>query len=283
MVTKEEYYGDASNLGNYQYVTLKEVVDGMLLESSDPDSFIKNVSRTLILLHAKNGISELTADISKDVKGLELEIGSDLQFKLPQNFLNWVRVSLVKDGMLLPLDINNQVNIAPTYLQDHDYELLFDNNGDVIEADGHNAAATPFKRYVFNKDYVNSTEVARFELDTSKISKHGEFSIDRRRGVIFLSSDLEGKNIVLEYITDGLDEDLINNEEITIHKFLKEPLRRWIYWNIIDTRRNVDKMEKRKAQKAYNGAKTVAMNRLSDFRVQDVLKAIRSRGVWVKT
>ncbi|WP_456867576.1 hypothetical protein [Galbibacter sp. BG1] len=292
MATSQEYYSNSSNLGNYQSVSLMKVIDRVMLMSLEPDSFIKNVRRFNVKSHAYDGIFDLTTDISQNVKGLELEIGDDLMFQLPQNFVNWVRVSVVKNGKLYPLNINRKVNLAPTYLQDHDFKLLFDHEGNVIEADGHNAHATPFKRFVFDCNYEKyccdnnspyGTQPAHFELDTSKISAYGEFAIDKDRGIIYLSSDLNGENIVLEYISDGLDQDLIDNEEITIHKYLEQPLVNWIYWKLIFHKRSVDKTEKVMARKEYYASRSQAVRRLSDLRLEEVIQAIRSRGPWVKT
>lgn len=278
---RNNYYLDEDRYGDYQFSPLSEVIDAIALEAeSDPDSYITKKPRHLIILAAKRGVKELTADMANDVLALELEIGDDLQFILPQDFVDWVCVSLVgENGELLPLDINRKSNRAITYLQDHDYGILLDDEGFPLESDGNNI----YNKKLEKRGGIGSVFGGRFQKDTSKLSKYGEFSIDKRRGVIVVDSSLSGKHIVLEYFSDGLQWEEIHETEITVHKYFEEPLKNWIYWKLIENGRNVPEREKMRAERVFYGSRQKAFARFANVNLIEISKAFRATLKWIKT
>ena len=134
-----EYYtnnGNApqdKNWGSYQYVSLKDIVNNFMLMYSGNNSVINNEERYKVLFHAKRAIQELNYDAFKEIKALELNVCDSLRFVLPHDYVNWVRISMYKDGYLLPLTENIQINSAKAYLQGSNCEILFDQNGNILE------------------------------------------------------------------------------------------------------------------------------------------------------
>lgn len=244
----EDYYNDSDNWGYYQYITLKDFVDEFLIETTDEDSYLSNVSRSKIVSQAINGIRLLNREIKKTVKAVEMTVGPEMYLILPQDYVDWVRVSVIDNqGHLQPLNINVRINRSIGYLQDHNGEILFDNDGFILTADGNNYLGTPHTKYQFT-DYFRG---GFFELDTSVLSRYGEFVIDEERGTIAFSSDLEDKEIVIEYISDGLDAKNIDEKAITINKQLIEVLSDWVYSECIAKRRSVPANEKQRARRRY--------------------------------
>ena len=60
---------------------------------------INNVNRFKILFHAKRGIQELNYDAFKEIKSLELTVYDDLRFVLPSDYVNWVKLYLLKETL----------------------------------------------------------------------------------------------------------------------------------------------------------------------------------------
>lgn len=280
MSTFNTYYTESGNHGSYQFSPLSDIIDEVFLDAqSDTDSYIHRKPRHLFVMKAKSGVKELTSDMANDVLMIEVEIGDDLQFILPQDFVDWVRVSVVgKDGKLYPLDINRHSNRAIAYLQDHDYKILLDDRGYPLTSDGENIYNKGLKK----REFAGSFFGAQFLLDTSHLSAYGEFSIDKRRGVIVVDSTMSGRNIVLEYISDGLQWDEIHEKEITVHKYFEEPLKNWIYWKLIENGRNVPEREKMRAERIYNGSRQKSFRLLANFNLIEVGKAFRSSLKWIK-
>jgi len=137
-MTQEEYYTNDGvnptdkNWGTYQNVTLKDVVNNFQLMYSDDGDLLNNINRYKILFHAKRGLQELQYDGNRVVNALQLEVGDDLKFVLPPDYVNWVRISLFCGGVLYPMHENLQANSATEYLQDQYYNILFDENGQAL-------------------------------------------------------------------------------------------------------------------------------------------------------
>lgn len=279
MATAQEYYNDDSQHGNYQYVSLDEVINGLMLDSQDDDSYLKNIRRSTVLAHAKHGVKELNKGAANDILAAEITVGSDLKVILPQDYVNYVRVSLVTDDYkLVPLNINTNMSIAVGYLQDHNYDILFDNEGRPLTSDASNAYNKPFKIYEFEDECLVN---GRFTADASKLSKYGEFHIDERRGCIVFSSNLEGREIVLEYVSDGLQWELIDEADITVHKYVFEALRAYIIYNCVSNRRNVPRNYKLDKKAEYKTLKHQAKLQRLDFKLIEVDKVMRSKTKWI--
>lgn len=268
----EAYYSNEDNHGNYQYTSLKDIINYMEIKAQKEDSFLKHIKRSQFLVYAKEAIAEVTRSVANDILAIEITVPPSLFWTLPEDYVNWVRVSVVaRDGntnsyRLEPLDVNYNINIATGYLQDHNYEILFDDEGRVLTADASNAYNHPYKKYTIPGCAGQPL------LDTSKFSKNGEFAIDRRRGKILFSSDLSDKEVVIEYVSDGLNED-----EITVHKYLKRTIQDWIYYACLEDLRNVPANRIDMALKRYKTSLHQAKMALSDFDLLRISRAMRTK------
>lgn len=251
-------YENADLRGGYQYVPLTEIIDDFHYEANKDDSLIKNTRRTAIIKEAKKALRHINKNIINNPKVVEITVPESLYFPLPHDFIAYLRVSVVvKDEItnsyrLKVLNRNTNINIATGYLQDHNAEILFDEEGSVLTADALNGYNKPFKTYQFTCGG-----------DNKQISRNGEFVIDERRGEILFSSDLSDKEIVLEYRTDGLQFDIFGEDEIKVHKDMIDVLNDRIFYTLIRYRRNVDKGDKRDALNRFKTTRHEAkLNRL---------------------
>ena len=240
--TPLEYYSDETLHGNYQYVTLKDIIDSLEIEAQDDDSFLKNTKRSKMLLFCKLAIKLVNRQASGDFISIEFDVPDDLVFTLPQDYVHYKKVSeaRVSDNIigyeLFELDISNRTNIATGYLQDNNAKILFDANGAILTADTTNVYNKPFNSYLPTQSLNN----------LPKTAVNGEFVIDERRGKIIFESKFAGKHIVLQYVSDGLQANLTESE-ITVHKYLEETIRDFVYYKCIEGKRNVPMNEKQRA------------------------------------
>jgi hypothetical protein len=271
MPTPFDYYNDPAQHGSYQFVTLKEILDGMEYLAMDNASYLKGTPRTTFLFHAKNGIKELTRTAAHETILIELTVGPNSCIVLPHDYVDYVRVSLITpDRRLMPLDINRRINIATGYLQDHNYEVLFDNAGQILTADSSNAYNFPYRRY----EFVNVGGQAG--LDTAKLSRWGEFNVDERRGNMVFSEDLINHEIVLEYLSDGLQWEVYEEKDIKVHKYIEEALRDYIYEACIAYRQTVPMSEKRRARDRYKSSRHRANKSRSDLNLYEINRLLRT-------
>lgn len=277
MPTIEEYY-EGNDHGNYQYVTLNAIVDDLIEDSLDQDSYLKNTKRSQIIKHVKRGIRVMNFNVLNNPKILELELSSALSMVLPVDYVDWLRISVIgDDGYLYPLGENRNIHIGKTYLQAHDFEILFSEEGDPLEANSSNAYSIPYKRRVLHPTCQGGMRT----VDTSRYNANGEFRIDKENGTIAFSSDLSEKAIVIEYVSDGMEDEKVFNGKLKIHKYIVDAVIDYAYWQIIRKRRNVRAIAISEARREYFNSRREAKKRISSIKVHEIFKAATAANYWI--
>ncbi len=93
-ITNYQYYTnngvipEDKNWGSYQYVSLADIVNNFMLMYVGNDKLVNNVERYTVLFHAKRAIQELNYDALRNIKVLELELGTQLKMVLPPDYVN---------------------------------------------------------------------------------------------------------------------------------------------------------------------------------------------------
>ena len=181
-----------SNWGSYQYTSLQEIVNNFMLMYQGNHEIINNLSRYQVLFHAKRGIQELNYDAMKEIKILQLDLDNSYRYVLPSDFVNWVRISCYKGGILYPLSENIHTNWSSAYLQDNNSNVLFDQDGNALspqdsEVDLSRATAgiylndnSPFNNQQgYNLDgcwYFDYAVGSRFGLNTETANSNPTFT-----------------------------------------------------------------------------------------------------------
>ncbi len=287
-MSDQDYYEDSEQHGNYQYVLLEQVIND-IMANMDEDSYLSNMPRHKILYHAKRGIRELYYDIMQEIKAIEIEMGPTLKIVLPPDYVNYVRISCVgENGELFPLAHDSRMSIARSYLQDHEYNLLYDHEGCVLEGSGkrdtvssEDEEGSTVSSFSFDYRYSNSFTP---NLDRSRVYNNGKFSINKLDGVIEFNSDVFSKNIVVEYISDGLYVSDCEGEEegIKVHKFAETALIDYIKYRIVANKRTAPAVEKQFSRKEYFRSARVAKSRIKSFRLENIIQASKGDSVWIK-
>tara|TARA_R100000655_G_C2967064_1_gene189791 strand:- start:258 stop:1181 length:924 start_codon:yes stop_codon:yes gene_type:complete len=288
-----------ANWGSYQYVSLKDIVNNYMLMYSGNHSLINNEQRYKVLFHAKRAIQELNYDAFKEVKVLELKVLDSLRFVLPSDFVNWVRVSMYKDGVLRPLTENIQTLSATTYLHDHNDNLLFDQDGNVLKPEYSNLDLDRIKgtkkSIYLNKNsqfdglegyccdgnwYFDYGIGARYGLNTETANANPTFHIDRKAGVINFDSTMADQQCILEYISDGMENG--NNSLITVNKMFEEFVYAYISYSILKSKLGVQEYIVRRAMKEKTALLRNAKIRLSNIHPGRLLMNLRGQDKWIK-
>ena len=272
-MTNEEYYSSEDNHGNYQYIGLGSIIDSLEMEKEgDNDSLLKGVPRHLLVKYALDGVRDLTNSGDGDEMELELEIGQNLQFITPPDFVDYLQVFVIgTNNELLLLEYNSKMNIAKSFLQDDEFNVVFDDLGKAIEVDGNNVYNEPSIRYqYFGRDFNTQTNI-----NTSAISRNGDFKVDKRRGVIAFSSALAGRNIVLRYLSDGLQQHNIDNEKVTVNKHIKIALEDYIFWRAISRRKNTSQSATLTALNRFKTSRHKASILVKDISANRIARVMR--------
>ena len=290
---------EGANWGSYQYVSLKDIVNNFMLMYVGNNELLANIPRQRVLFHAKRAIQELNYDAFKEIKALELDVCENLRFVLPHDYVNWVRISLFKDGALFPLTENIQANGAKAYLQDNDCKILFDESGNVLEAESSgidlariNSTAktlylnesSPFHNTmgccIDGSWYFDYTVGARYGLNAETANANPTFRIDKKAGVINFSSDMAGQACLLEYVSDGMEGG--DDSLVTVNKLFEEYVYAYIKYSLLNNRTNIQSyvivMAKRDKSALLRNAKI----RMSNMHPGRLLMSLRGQHKTIK-
>lgn len=286
-LTDQQYYTDSANWGDSQYVKLTDIINNFYLFYVGDDKALTNVKRYDVVFHAKRGLQELHYDALKEVQSLELALPDDLQLTLPKDYISMVRVSWVdEDGLLHPMMVDNSTTIAKAYLQDQDYNILYDQDGAAEEG-------TPFldlkiaERNASSRDIPESLDNlsdeyigGRFGMDTSQANANGKYVIDKKLGVIRFSSEVKAKHVIMEYITDGIS--YLEEQDLKVNKLAEDYLYKYIAHQIVSYKFGVQEyIVRRFKNQAFAAMKNMKI-RMMDIHPFDLVQIMKGRNKWIK-
>lgn len=302
-LTGYQYYENSGNVpegenwGSYQYVSLDDIVNNFMLMYVGNDKLINNVQRYNVLFHAKRGIQEINYDALKEIKVLEISICDDLKFILPNDYVNYVRISLYKDGVLRPLTENIQTNYSNSYLQDNNCRILFDQDGNVLEGTSildydrvtnQQKTMYPGSGLYAGKEGVNIDQNwyfdysigANYGLNTETANVNPTYRIDKASGVINFGSGMAGELCILEYISDGMQDG--DDSKVSINKMAEEFIYAYIKYAILNAKVGVQEYVVNRAKKDKTALLRNAKIRLSNIHPGRLLMNMRGRDKWIK-
>ena len=304
-ISQYEYYDNNgnnpqnANWGSYQYVSLFDIVNNFMLMYSGNHSLVNNEERYKVLFHAKRAIQELNYDAFKEVKVLELSVTDSLRFVLPSDFVNWVRISMHKDGVLRPLTENIQIMSSNAYLQDNSGNILFDQDGNILQPQDseldydrlHHLEKSlylnrnsPYDNYwgwyIDGQWYFNYRVGSRFGLETETANKNPTFNIDKKAGVINFDSLMMGELCVLEYISDGMEGG--DNSLINVNKLFEQYIYAAIKYEILNAKLGVQEYVVTRARKERTALLRNAKIRMSNIHPGRLLMNLRGMDKWIK-
>jgi len=291
-------YGDTveENYGSYSYISLNDVVNNFMVAYVGTGKLIGSVKRTDVIFHAKRSMQEFSYDTLKSIHSMELNIPHSLSIVLPQDYVNYVRMSWIDHrGVKHIIYPTNNITIDPyeNPIQDVRGVPIQDNFGDNVEGDSlteerwkrNDVGPLIFDANNFVGDWYNGDMWVqsafygrRYGLDPQYANANGYFTINEREGKISFSSDLAGRLIVLEYISDGLAYDL----DSRVPKLAEEAMYAYILHAIISTRINqpeylVQRLKQEKSAKLRN-----TKIRLSNIKLEEITQVLRGQSKWIK-
>lgn len=304
-ISQYQYYENGglqpedANWGSYQYISLQDIVNNFLLMYSGNHSLVNNEERYKILFHAKRAIQELNYDAFKEVKVLELTVSTNLRFVLPSDFVNWVRISLYKDGWLRPLTENIQTLSSRAYLQDNFGNILFDQNGNILQPQYSNIdydRLTKTKKsiylnqgsqfngqYGWNYDgmwYFDYNIGTAYGLNTETANFNPTFNVDRKAGVINFDSSMSNQSCILEYISDGMEQG--DDSKITVNKLFEKYIYAYIQYEILNSKLGVQEYIIARARKEKSALLRNAKIRISNIHPGRLLMNLRGLDKQIK-
>ena len=289
------------NYGGYEYIKINDIVNNFLIGYVGQDKVIPRVNRTDVIFHAKRGLQEFSYDTLKSIKSQELTVPDSLSVIIPQDYVNYVKLSWV-DGSgvkhtIYPTQLTSSPWEAP--LQAADGAIVQDNFSSNLEGTSQiNEAwqsnnpnnitglwpASSNNPDLFMYDWWGEGSGygggygQRYGGDPVNMQMNGWFNIDERRGTFNFSSDLKKRIILLEYVSDGLAYDL----DTKVPKMAEEAMYMHIAYSILSTRRSIPEYIVQRYKKDRYAQLRNAKIRLSNIKLDEIVQVMRNKSKWIK-
>ena len=298
----EKAFGEAvdNNYGGYQYIKLNDIVNNFMVGYVGDGKMIQTCKKSDVVFFAKRSLQEFSYDTLKSIKSQELTIPDTLSLIIPQDYVNYVSMAWIDAlGVKHPIYPANNLTTDPYYtpIQDGEGVPTQDNFGENLEG----SSITEKRWKSANDRLINSAWYANFEwfgyanpdlwslngpwnwgrlygIDPKTSNFNGWFGIDERTGRFTFSSNLLGKLIVLEYISDGLAYDL----DTKVPKMAEEAMYKSILYNIISVRSGQPEGVVQRYKKDRYAALRNAKIRLSNIKLDTFIQVMRGKSKWIK-
>ena len=291
--TTQQAYNDGTNKGNYQFISLDEIINTFMVVYVGENKILSRVSRTDVQFHGMRAIQELSYDVLRSHKAYEIEVPNTLVMYLPQDYVNYTKIVRVdSNGIEKPLYPTGRTSNPFPIKQNTNDTYSF--TGGAIGSDVANhpdSGATAINprmsdtRNSFNSipnsnsnqdyDALDHNRLdnrgRRYGLDPQHAQQNGTFYIDNDTGFIHFSSDLAGETITLKYISDGLGTD----DEMIVHKFCEEAVYKHIMYALVSGRSNVPQGVVQRFKKEKFAETRKAKIRLSNIKMEEFTQVLK--------
>lgn len=281
-----------NNYGGYSYITIEEIVNNFLVAYVGDGKLISNVKRTDVIFHAKRGLQEFSYDTLKSIKSQELTIPPSLSLIIPQDYVNYVKLSYIDSvgikHIIYPTTLTSNPYTVPA--QDAEGIPTQDDLGENLEGtsltnerwDNNDLFTTNLNNqenlYYNDSNWYNWAYGRRYGLQPEVAQSNGWFTINEREGKFSFSSNLAGQLIILEYISDGLSSDL----DTKVPKMAEEAMYMHIAYSILAGRSGVQEYIVRRYKVDRRAALRNAKIRLSNIKLEDFTQIMRGKAKIIK-
>ena len=93
--TSQQQYYSGSDYGDYQFTSLEHIINQFIVAYVGEDKIIPKVKRTDVQFHAMRALQEFSFDTLKSCKSQEIEVCANLKMPLPQDYVNYVKLTSV--------------------------------------------------------------------------------------------------------------------------------------------------------------------------------------------
>jgi len=288
-----------NNYGGYSYVKLNDIINTFIATYVGTGKLIPSVKRTDVIFHAKRGLQEFSYDTLKSIKSQEVTITPSLSMIIPQDYVNYVRLSWTDAyGIKHIIYPSDNLTIKPTdvplqtvngdFIQDQygsntqgtsDTSRNWDNLNQRRLSGGFDAYQNGVENYYGDGYMFGHQQLGmRYGALPETTQVNGYFTMNPARGTISFSSDMNGRTVVLEYISDGLAYDT----DSKVPKMAEEAMYMHIAYSILAGRSGVQEYIVQRFKKDRRAQLRNAKIRLSDIKLDQIVRIMRNKSKQIK-
>ena len=312
LTTNEQtYYGSSGDHGNYRYISLIDILHSFRAAYVGKDKICERVIDTDITFHAIRAVQELSYDTLKSVKDWEIEVPSTLVMVMPVDYINYVKLTWSDNAGIErviyptsktsnPRDITEStedwggftISGASDDLASDEESDTWDNykssGGPTNTGSAHLHGGTSHRHYNEHSHgdggYLVNT---RYGLDPQFAQTNGSFYIDEEQGKFHFSSNLSGKTLILNYISDGIVTNSDNHAQLDLDntlvpKLAEEAIYKHILFGVLMARRDTNPNILAEIKKQKFAETRKAKLRLSNIKLEELTRIMRGGSKIIK-
>ena len=259
-------------------VLLSQIIGDFLLTQEEGD-FSSHSSSIVIQNVALRGIREMGFDLGRKIKSLKLEINAaNNTVELPDDFVDLVKLGVVGgDGMVYVFPQNKNINYSRAYKNSLGAKvgtasLAADSDSDGVNDRVDSKSSTDSlssSTSLSFRNFVNGTSTGAL-YGIGGGHKGGAYRLNLDQNRIEIDTTSASDEIVIEYIADEA-----RSKNPSIHVYIEEALRSYMYYKLIERKASVPMAEKARARAEYYNERRKATSRLSNFTKEEALQVIR--------
>ena len=293
---EQAYYGANGDHGSYQFLPMTEAIDSFRAAYVGKGKICEDVLDQDITFHALRAMQELSFDTLKSVKDWEVTVPPQLVLVMPVDYVNYVKLSWSDSSgvehVIYPTSkSSNPKDITETVESWGGFTIA--GAADDLASDEASETVANFKSATpiqdqdsYDDQTYNGALGQRFGIDPQRAQVNGSFFIDESAGKFHFSSNLNGKTLILRYISDGLvtnaAHDSIWLDNILLHKFAEEAFYKHVLYGLLlgrkDTQPNLLSLIKKERFAETRKAKI----RLSNIKIEELVQILRGRSKQIK-
>lgn len=307
--TGQQYYaqhqGDSGNipsdfkgLGYYSRTSLEDIINNFIVAYIGEDKALPKIPRYELDFWAQRAMQEFSYDVLHSEKSMELDLGDSLQFPLPQDYVNYIKISCVgTDGVKKVLLPQRRSGDPTAPLQDNNSNITFDGQGKIVTIakstlatrfqDASNTANTLQSAQDYYYSNYNNDNFSYFNKRYGGVPEDmnaaGTYFIDHKAGLIFFDGSFANRNediVVLDYISDGLDDNA-DLDKVYMPKLAEDAAYAYMLYNLAKVRPSIAQLVplyKKEATAKLRNAKI----RLSNYKLEELAQILRGKSKWIK-
>jgi len=260
-------------------IKVSQIVNDFLLTMGH-DDYANDVDEAVLKNFARRGIREFGFDISNRVRSLKLTVDSSTDsVALPDDFVGLVKIGVVgTDGLVYVLGENKNINISQKYATESNTTYDADGDGllDRVDSKGATSGSSNstsnvgdgFEDFVFRNYVYGGVEGRLYGVGGGQYQGGYRLNLDQNR--IEMDTRNNITEVVVEYVADEA-----RAKDPSVHIYLEEALRSYMYFKIVERKASVPMGEKQRARSEYYNERRKANARMKAFSKEEALKTIR--------
>lgn len=217
---------------------------------------------------AVDGVREWNMDLTGLPNCVLLPVNDNDTADIPYDCLNWTFIGIIgSDGLMYPLGKRNDIALAKEFGACGDPQKY--SSPELVAGD-----LVGILPDLYAEHFRNGQLAGKFFGAGGGNNGNGYYRIDEKLNQITLSGiSMAIRGIYLEYISDITAVD----KDYSVHPFMLETLKAWIYWKSIERDRNFSLGEKALAEESYWKRYRISKKRFNSTPLSVWYEAIRSQ------